>query len=77
MKIFIVVCNDRHTDPAMSAHRTRDGADRRIEDFKADYGNEYSWTEEDYGRGCGWLRYVNSDSDEGPNARIESGELEE
>lgn len=35
MKIFIVICHDRHTDLMISAHRTRDGADSRIEEFKA------------------------------------------
>lgn len=74
--MFIVVCHDRRTDLAISVHRTRAGADARIEEFKADYDDDYTWTEEDYGRDRGWLRFVATDSDEGPNARIEYGKLE-
>lgn len=73
--IYIVVCEDRHTDPKISVHRTRESADRRVAAFMAEYQDAgYEWTEEPVE---GWLRHVVTDSDDGPSARIETGEVEE
>lgn len=73
--VFLVVCEDRHTDPEISIHRSRDSADARIEEFKTGYGDRYRWTEKDYGRSSGWLRCVESSHDDGPSARIESKKI--
>jgi hypothetical protein len=71
MVVFVVYRHDRYSDPGISVHRTRDGADEVIEEFKERYAdNGYAWTEENYGRPK-WVRYVASGGGEGPNARIE------
>lgn len=76
MTVFVVYRNDRHVDPGISVHATRDGADRAIEEFKARFKSDgYSWSEKNYGRADGWVRYVASDHDDGPNARIQKVEL--
>lgn len=75
--VFLVICCDRHTNDAITVHRTREGADAEIEAFKASYvgmGREYRWKERKYGRGSGWLRYVDTE-DEGPSARIQRSEV--
>jgi hypothetical protein len=72
--IFIVVCEDRHTDPKISVHRTRAGADRHVAAFMAEYRDDgYQWEEEPVD---GWLTNIVTD-DDGPRVRIEAGELEE
>lgn len=77
MKLFVAFCHDRHIDPGITVHSTREGADHQIEEFKAFYDDmNYEWTEEDYGRSDGWVRYVSSSHDDGPNARIEEVELQ-
>lgn len=73
--IYIVVCEDRRTDPEISVHRTPAGADARFEEHMSDYGNDYEWTESLSTRG--WVRYARTDSDDGPGVRIEEGEMEE
>lgn len=76
-QILIVVCRDRHVDNVITAHRTRAGADAAIEAFKLAYEDDkLTWVERDYGRPK-WVRYVNTDHDDGPSAYIESGELED
>jgi hypothetical protein len=75
VKVYVVICHDRHVNDMITVHSTREGADRQVEEFKAlyaDYG--YVWTERDYGRSVGWVRYVDS-HDDGPKARIEETEL--
>lgn len=76
MKIFVVICHDRHTDDGITVHTTREGADAKIEEFKASYPDtHYQWAERDYGRPAGWVRYVDS-HDDGPKARIQEMELQ-
>lgn len=72
-RVFIVICHDRHCDDGITVHVSRDGADREIEKFKASY-DRYGWTERDYGRSQGWVRYVDS-HDDGPRARIQEVEI--
>ncbi len=70
MKVFVVVCHDRNCDDGIiTAHSTREGADREVDDFKSIYTG-HEWTERDYGKSSGWVRYVDS-YDDGPNARIQ------
>lgn len=73
--IFIVVMRDRHTDLGLSVHRTREGADATIEEFKAIYDDlkPSDWKEETWGQPR-WCRYVRA-HDEGPSAYIELGEV--
>lgn len=76
MKLYIVFCHDRHVDPDITVYETREGADAAIENFKKSYaGQELEWTEENYGRDSGWVRYVASGGGDGPNARIQETEL--
>lgn len=76
MRVFVVYCHDRHVDPGISVHQTRAGADRHIEEFMASYSDDgYTWTEENFGRASGWVRYVDSRIGDGPNARIQEVEL--
>ena len=73
--VYVVVCCDRHTDNAITVHATRQGADEMIAEFQAEYDAEiYKWTEQNYGRDQGWVRYVDT-FDDGPSARIEETEL--
>lgn len=44
-QIFIVILEDRHTDPEISVHRSRSAADRRFAKHMADYGTRYKWHE--------------------------------
>jgi hypothetical protein len=72
--IFIVVYKDRHTDDRISVHCSREGADRRVDAFKAQYQEAgYQWTEEPEFR---WERNAFTD-DDGPSVRIRSAEVEE
>lgn len=71
--LYVVVCRDRHRDDAITVHRTREGADRQIEEFKVGY-EDLEWSEQNYGRDIGWVRYVDSDED-GPSAIIQKVEL--
>jgi hypothetical protein len=73
-EIFLVICKDRHVDLMVSAHTTLESANAAIETFKADYSKDYEWTERDYGRSAGWLRYVDGGED-GPKAYIERSKL--
>lgn len=80
-EIFLVICKDRHMDVRVSVHTTRQSADAAIEAFKTSYDDykidpPYQWTEREYGRAQGWLRYVKTDSDEGPCAYIERATLQ-
>jgi hypothetical protein len=73
--VFVVYWHDRHIDPVISVHQTRVGADSKIDEHKALYdSDDYKWTEENYGRDHGWVRYVSS-NDDGPNGRIEVHEV--
>lgn len=75
--LFVVVREDRHFDPEITVHSTRELADAAIEEFKARYtaaGDRYTWEEQTYGRPK-WLRYVDCFED-GPNARIEAATLD-
>lgn len=74
MKVYIVYCYDRHTDPTIAVHETLDGANAAIEEFKDSYPDGLEWTEQNYGRTAGWLRYVDC-GDDGQNARIQETEL--
>jgi hypothetical protein len=72
--VFIVVYKDRHTDDRISVHCSREGADRRVDAFKAKYQEAgYQWTEEP---AFGWERNAFTD-DDGPSVRIRSAEVEE
>lgn len=76
MKVFVVICRDRHCDDGITVHKTREGADDQIEEFKASYPDtHYTWTERDYGRLIGWVRYVDS-HDDGPKAWIQEVDLQ-
>lgn len=75
MKVFVAICRDRHCDDAITVHATREGADRQIEEFMAIYDPiDHQWTERDYGRSVGWVRYVES-YDDGPRAHIREVDL--
>jgi hypothetical protein len=77
MKLYIVYLYDRHSDPQISVHATRDGADAAIEEFKNSYTEAgLEWVEQNYGRTAGWVRYVDC-GDDGPNARIQEAELKQ
>jgi hypothetical protein len=69
--LFIVVMRDRHSGVSLSVHRTREGADLAIEEFKSIYDNlnASDWKERSYGQPV-WCRYVDS-HDDGPSAYIE------
>lgn len=70
MKVFVVYWHDRHCDAAITVHATRQSADDGIETHKSLYDKDrYRWTEHNYGREQGWVRYV-SGGEEGPNGRI-------
>jgi hypothetical protein len=72
--VFIVAYKDRHTDDRISVHYSREGADRRVDAFKAKYQEAgYQWTEEPE---FGWERNAFTD-DDGPSVRIRSAEVEE
>lgn len=74
--IYVLVCVDRHVDDEITLHRTQEGADLQIENFKARYRDRVEgWRERDYGRTAGWTRYVESDHDDGPRCRVERKEL--
>lgn len=78
-EIYLVICNDRHVDVAVSVHTTRQSADAAIEAFKASYRSRkspYEWVERDYGRARGWLHYVETDSEDGPSAYIQRAKLQ-
>lgn len=76
MMVYIVCCYDRHVGTVAAVHRTRQGADGAIEEFKKTYNaSAWTWTEEDYGRAQGWVRYVSSGGGDGPNAYIQETEL--
>lgn len=74
MKVFVVICHDRHVDDDITVHSTRESADRRLKEFQDIYEG-YEWRNRNYGRAHGWLRYVES-HDDGPNARIQEMELQ-
>lgn len=74
MKVLVVICRDRHTDDGITVHETRWGADQQIEKFKASYTG-LTWTERDYGRSIGWVRYIES-YDDGPRAHIREVDLQ-
>ena len=75
MKVFVVICKDRHCDDGITVHETRWGADQQIEKFKSNYSDmNYTWTEREYGRSIGWVRYVES-HDDGPRAHIREVDL--
>ena len=76
MQLFIVYRYDRHVDPEITVHSTLAGANEAIEEFKGRY-TDYFWKEETYGRDAGWIRYVSSDGDDGPDAHIEETELQD
>jgi hypothetical protein len=73
--VFVVVAQDRHTDDELTVCATRARADQRVEEIKASYAQSFAkhgdtWTEREYGRSVGWVRYVDS-HDDGPKIRIE------
>lgn len=71
MIVFIVYWHDRHTDPSLSVHATREGANAKLESHKSEYIEDgYTWTEQSYGRDIGWVRFVESGGGDGPNGRI-------
>jgi len=75
MKVFIVVCHDRHSGDAITVHATRAGADDRLEEFRSFFSAiDHQWTERNYGRSQGWVRYVET-HDDGPRVRIQEVEL--
>lgn len=85
--VFVVICYDRHVDDAITVHATRESADAEIEAFKASYadrfsdGSTYAWHEraagqEGFGPRVTWIRYVGTDLDDGPTARIELREVQ-
>lgn len=79
-RIFIVVCENHHTDLKITVHRTRAGADAHVDQFVAEYDEgvpegyaTYHWTEKQVD---GLERCVVTDSDGyGPSARIVAGEI--
>jgi hypothetical protein len=71
--LYVVVCYDRHSGDGISVHATREGADTAIAAFQATY-DDSTWTERNYGRDQGWVRYVDT-HDDGPRARIEETKL--
>lgn len=81
--VYVVFRHDRHCDPDITVHTTRDGADAALEEFKTQYELDAGerWIEQDYGEGAGWLRYIeiaddlDNPIDDGPSARIEEKEL--
>lgn len=66
--VFIVVCEDRHTDAAITVHATREGADAAVEEFKNRYPDDYEWSEQTYGA-PEWVRCIDCHED-GPKAYI-------
>lgn len=80
--VYVVVAEDRHCDPTISVHLTREGADERVEKHKAQDAKRYEdieWSEEPRGQVIGaassWVFYLRS-FDDGPNIRIEQQDLE-
>jgi hypothetical protein len=69
-ELFVAVLRDRHVDDAITVHATRASADGAVDAFMSAYGDDYGeWHERDLGGN--WVRYVETDSDDGPKARIE------
>ena len=67
--LFVVVREDRHLDPEISVHSTRALADAAVDEFITRYATDrYEWEETPID---GWERYVETDIDDGPSARIE------
>lgn len=76
MTLYVVVLYDRHVDDTITVHKTREGADRTINDYMSAYEpGRYEWHERTYGQ-PEWCRYVETD-DDGPTARIEITELQD
>lgn len=80
--VYVFIGTDRHCDPKISLHATRESADKEVDAWKASYVGRmdppYVWTDEDtthkknaWGHGLPWIRYARTDSDDGPTARIE------
>ena len=73
--VFLVICVDRHTDDVITVHRTREGADAEIEEFKASYDvSPDEWTERVPSRRGSRIRYVSA-GDDGPSATIRTCEV--
>lgn len=77
-EIFVVVLDDDRTaDPVITLHRSRVGADRRIEEIKATYHRSFGlhvrWLDREYDpeRDRGWLFCTIPDSHAKLSARIE------
>jgi hypothetical protein len=75
--VFVVILEDRHVDPAVSVHRTLDGARAKVVEHKARYRehrSQYVWsTMKHAGRDVVHLEIT--DCDDGPSLRIERTEL--
>jgi len=77
VKVFVAICHDRHVDDGITVHTTRAGADAKVEEFRSRYDAvDYQWTERNYGRDIGWIRYLESNGGDGPSARIQEMELQ-
>ena len=75
--MFVVILHDRHTDDGISLHKTREGADARLEEFKASYVGRYDWEYvwKNEVTSADWVAFWTTD-DDGPDARIEEHEVE-
>jgi hypothetical protein len=73
--VFIVVLEDRHTDPVISVHRTKAGAENRVKEHKKAYRRRYKWGEEAIDD-ASWIHYERTDVDDGPTVRIQTGVIE-
>ncbi len=72
--LFVVVLEDRHIDTTITVHGTRAGADAKVAEYKAGYGDQYSWYPERV-TAPNWLGCERTDCDDGPSVRIERAEL--
>ena len=76
MKIYIAICHDRHVDDDIKVHRTLAKARKYVESWIKSYRKDrYKWTREDDDTPDNWVCTWDSDSDDGPYARIEEAEL--
>ncbi len=72
--VFVVVLEDPRTDPMISVHLTREGADARVEEHKASYIGD-DWHAETVDD-VDWVRYERVDSEDGPCVRVQHEDLE-
>lgn len=77
-EVFVVVLEDRHTDPMITVHQTIAGARARVEEHKKSYHGPWEWSEEKipYGMRRDWLLYLRTDTEDGPSVRIQREALE-